>query len=153
MKDYINAIDLLKQIDLKKFIIILRRHPYLKDIRKKVTTEYKNNLNTKIIIRDDLSSKQIIELSDFILCGDSTTWVESLIYKKKNSKVFRISSSIEPPLFSKSKEIPILDSINQIEQFLNTKKNNLKVNKKKIIVEYMWSNDAKASERMIKLNL
>ena len=83
MKDYINAIDLLKQIDLKKFIIILRPHPYLKDIRKKVTTEYKNNLNTKIIIRDDLSSKQIIELSDFILCGDSTTWVESLIYKKK----------------------------------------------------------------------
>ena len=72
--------------------------------------------------------------------------------KGKKTKVFRIISSIEPPLFSKIREIPVLESGSQIEHFLNTKKNNSKINKKKIIADFMFREDVKASNRKLKLN-
>ena len=93
-----------------------------------------------------------MKFSNFIICDDGSTAIESLLYKSKKTKVFRIISSIEPPLFSKIKEIPVLESASQIEHFLNTKKNNSKINKKKIIADYMFREDFKASNRMLKLN-
>lgn len=71
--------------------------------------------------------------------------------KKKKTKIFRIISNIEPPTFSDNQGIPILGSKKEIENFLNKKKYIKQIDKKKIIKDFLFKNDYKASDRLIKL--
>ena len=71
---------------------------------------------------ENLRSKEVMKLSHFIICDDSSSAIDAILFKNKSTKVFRIISNIEPPSFSEEQGIKILESKQEIENFLKNKK-------------------------------
>ncbi len=148
---HINIIDQLRFVDLTNFYLIIRPHPFLKDIKQKIINEFTKKLNLNVDTAENLTSKDVMKLSHFIICDDSSSAIDAILFKKKKTKIFRIISNIEPPNFSDEQGIPILGSKKEIENFLKKKKSIKQTDKKRIIKDFFFKNDFKASDRLINL--
>ena len=101
---------------------------------------------------EKLTSKEVMRVSDYIICDDSSSVLDAIIHKRKKTKILRIISNIEPPNFSKEMGIPILSSKKEIENFLFNKKKGLqKIDKKRVIKNYYFKDDLMGSNRLINL--
>lgn len=147
-----NIIDQLQKVELNNFHFIIRPHPFIKNTRNKIINEFQVKLKIVGDTAEKLTSKEVMKISDYIICDDSSSVLDAIVLKRKKTKIFRIISNIEPPNFSKEMGIPILSSKKEIKNFLyNKKKDFQKFNKKIAIESYYFKDDLMASNRLIDL--
>ena len=147
-----NIIDQLKKINLNNFHLIIRPHPFIKNIRNKIIKEFQDKIKITVDTAKELTSKEVMKISDYIICDDSSSVLDAIVLKRNKTKILRIISNIEPPNFSKEMGIPILSSKKEIKNFLsNKKKDSQQFDKKSAIENYYFKDDLKASNRLIDL--
>ena len=78
--DYLGMTEILNNSDISNYFIILRPHPYY---RQKTISHFKKDLKFKFHLLEDLSPREIISISDFVLSGDSSLCYEAAILGKK----------------------------------------------------------------------
>ena len=82
---HINIIDQLRFVDLTNFHLIIRPHPFIKDIKLKIINEFNTKLNLYVDTAENLTSKDVMRLSHFIICDDSSSAIEAILFKKKKN--------------------------------------------------------------------
>ena len=143
LNDYKPFVELLNQVNLKNYEIILNPHPMAK---KETIIFFKNKFIHNFSINKNLNVRSLINVSDRIIFGDSSIGLEAAL---KNKNVFRIYDQKYIPTFTPDNEIPTALNPNDVNNFLNQKKIN---QKSKLIKEmYFFKYDQNASKRFYKI--
>ena len=145
INDYGSVINMLNKCDLSNFLIILCPHPYYK---KETILEFENNFKYKFSIFKELSTREIVSVTDFIICGISSIGFEAL-FQKRN--VFRVIDNEFPPLFDLNDVVPVITNYNKLNKYLKKKKFFPKSYTKKIKDKYFYKYDNKSHLRFWKI--
>jgi hypothetical protein len=144
--DYLGMVEILNNCNLSKFFIVLRPHPYY----KAATLKYFNsNFKFKYHLLKELSSREVIKASNFIISGDSSLGYEAVIMGKKNT--LRLYNEKYHPLYDADDGVTIVkDSIN-LEKYLNKKVKIKNTNPEKLVRKFFFKYDKQAHIRLKKI--
>ena len=124
---------------------MLSPHPTFK---KKIIKNYLDKLSSKfnIEIYNNISTNDLLSISDLVICSMSTVAYEAIFY---NVLSCRIIDNKKPPYFNDGDNLPIIDNYSDLNNLLNNK-THFKVNKKnleKIRKKYFYKLDNKTYHR------
>ena len=140
--DYLGMTEILNNCNMSNFYLILRPHP---DYRQKTISHFKKDLKLKFHLLDDLSSREIVSISDFVLAGDSSLCYEAAILGKKNT--LRLYNEKFHPLFDFDDGITIVKDSKVLDKYLNNKIKIKNLNPKSLIKKFFFKYDKKAHIR------
>tara|TARA_B100000315_G_scaffold83804_1_gene76827 strand:- start:308 stop:1948 length:1641 start_codon:yes stop_codon:yes gene_type:complete len=144
--DELNILDYLKHSVNFNFRFILSPHPILR--KKNIIKKYSQELGNKchLEVYDDVSTFDLLSISDLLICGFSTVAYEALFF---NVQSIRIVNSDNPQFFDLRDNLPVADSPNSLKKILNArsflKTKNLAI--KKLKKNYFYKLDNKAHQR------
>ena len=143
LNDYMPFVKILNKVDLSDYNVILKPHPVVKN---KTLKYFKEKFFHKFLIFNDFNTRDLINISDRIVFGDSSIGLEAAV---KNKNVFRIYHKDYLPTFTPNNEIPTAMNETQVSKFLKQKKI---FQKSKIIKKmYFFKYDQNASKRLYKI--
>ena len=114
--DELNILDYLKQSVNFNFRFILSPHPTFK---KNTIKRYLHELRDKcyIEVHDDVSTFDLLSISDLVICGFSIVAYEALFL---NVTSIRIINSEHPPIFDLRDKLPSVTSAKKLKKILNS---------------------------------
>ena len=140
--DYLGMTEILNNSNLSNYFLILRPHPYY---RLKTISHFKKDTKFKFHLLDDLSPREIISISDFVLSGDSSLCYEAAILGKKNT--LRLYNEKFHPLFDLEDGITIVKDSKSLDKYLNNKIKIKNLSPKSLIKKFFFKYDKKAHIR------
>ncbi len=144
--DYLGMIEILNKCDLSKFFIVLRPHPYYEE----PTLKYFNkNFKYKYHLLKELSSREVMKASDFIISGDSSLCYESVIMGKKNT--VRLYNESYHPLYDADDGVTIIKNHKNLQKYLNQKVKIQNTNPKSLVRKFFFKYDKQAHIRLKKI--
>ena len=113
--DELNILSYLKKSVNFNSRFILSPHPTFK---KKIIKKYLQELKDKchIEVYNNVSTFDLLSISDLLICGFSTVAFEALFF---NVKSIRIANSEHPPIFSLNESLPLVANIKDLKKTLN----------------------------------
>ena len=142
LNDYWSFIKHLNNLEKIEFDIIVSPHPVCKP---RTIKDFKLYFKHKFLISKISNKKNFFTKNDLIIFGDSSLGLELAL---KNYNVLRLYHTDYVPTFDMTNDIPISNNLISLKSFLNGKKGKLKKNK--IIENYFFKFDSKASDRFKK---
>jgi len=114
--DELNILDYLKKSVNFNFRFILSPHPTFK---KNIIKKYLHELRDKcyIEVHDDVSTFDLISISDLVICGSSIVAYEALFL---NGKSIKIINSEDPPILDLRDKLPSVTSSKKLKKILNS---------------------------------
>ncbi len=148
--DYLGMTEILNNCNMSNYFLILRPHP---DYKLKTINHFKRDMNFKFHSLDNLSSREIINISDFVLSGDSSLCYEAAILGKKNT--LRLYNEKFHPLFDLDDGITIVKDSKILNKYLKNKIKIKNLSPKSLTRKFFFKYDKKAHIRfknIIKFN-
>ena len=136
-----NIISFLNKCNLSDFLIILCPHPYYK---KETLYEFMNNFKHEFKVFDELSTREIISISDFVICGNSSVGFEAVLNKIKS---FRLLDKSCPPYYDLNDGIPVIKNYKKLKKYLKNNFVSTKLDNKKIEKNFFYKFDNKTHLR------
>jgi hypothetical protein len=140
--DYLGMTEILNNCNMTNYFLILRPHP---DYRLKTINHFKKDTKFKFNLLNDLSSREIVSISDFVLSGDSSLCYEAAILGKKNT--LRLYNEKFHPLFDLDDGITIVKNSKVLDKYLNNKIKIQNLRPKSLIKKFFFKYDKKAHIR------
>jgi len=140
--DYLGMTEILNNCNMTNYFIILRPHP---DYRIETINHFKKDAKFKFHLLDDLASREIVSISDFVLSGDSSLCYEAAILGKKNT--LRLYNEKFHPLFDLDDGITIVKNSKTLDEYFNNKIEIKNLSPKRLIKKFFFKYDKKAHIR------
>ena len=140
--DYLGMVEILNECNLKNFYIILRPHPYYK---KPTLNFFKKKSKFKYYLFEHLSSRDLINISDFVISGDSSLCYESVIMGKNT---IRLYNEKYHPLYDQNDGVIIVKNSKNLSKYLNKKYQIKNSSSNFIIRKFFFKYDKQAHLRL-----
>ena len=141
INDERNIINFLNKCDLSNFLVIICPHPYYK---KQSIMKFENYFKYNFKIFENLSTREIISISDFVICGYSSVGFEALLNK---TKVIRLLDDSFPLNYDLNDGIRVIKDYKKLNTYLSKKFSFSKSFTKKIEKRFFYKFDNKTHLR------
>jgi hypothetical protein len=103
-----------------------------------------NNFKHEFKVFDELSTREIISISDFVICGNSSVGFEAVLNKIKS---FRLLDKSYPPYYDLNDGIPVIKNYKKLKKYLKNNFVSTKLDNKKIEKNFFYKFDNKTHLR------